>query len=115
MDARLSELSGRQNLTYTRYADDLFFSTSVPDLLRTFQGDVEKVIDDLTLPAHLRINSDKTRHSSKRRTRRVTGVVLGSDGKPYVGRHMKRRIRAMIHKFDSLSRAERASLVGLVA
>lgn len=115
MDAQLAELSGKQNVTYTRYADDLFFSTSVPDLLRAFQTDVEGVVSRLTLPANLTINPDKTRYSSKRRTRRVTGIVLGSDGQPYVGRHLKRRIRAMIHKLDSLDGNTRASLAGLLA
>lgn len=35
-----------------------------------------------------------TRHSSRRQTRRVTGITLGSDGKPAVGRSLKRRIRS---------------------
>ena len=45
----------------------------------------------------------------------MTGIVLGSDGKPYVGRSLKRRIRSQIHNLDSLDPAGRVSLSGLVS
>jgi hypothetical protein len=61
------------------------------------------------------INPAKTRHSSKGRTRRVTGITLGSDGKPYIGRGLKRKIRAMIHHVDALDAKGRGSLAGLIA
>jgi RNA-directed DNA polymerase len=115
MDAQLTELSGKQEAIYTRYADDLIFSTMRPNVLRGLSNEVEVVVTRLALPANLAINSEKTRHSSKRRTRRVTGIVLGSDSHPHVGRALKRRIRAMIHKFDSLDAKSRSSLAGLVA
>jgi RNA-directed DNA polymerase len=57
----------------------------------------------------------KTRHSSKRGCRRVTGIVLGSDGAPHIGRGLKRKVRALIHRYDSLNEPTRASLAGLIA
>ena len=115
MDAQLTEISKKVGVTYTRYADDLFFSTNQPTILSTLESTITSTVAGLTLPRGLTINPAKTRHSSKRGTRRVTGITLGSDGKPYLGRQLKRRIRAMIHHLDTLDRTRRASLAGLIA
>jgi RNA-directed DNA polymerase len=115
MDSAISALCSKWGVTYTRYADDLFFSTSQPDVLRPLQAEIEKLIPELKLPRALAINTDKTRHASKRGARRVTGIVLGSDGHPYIGRALKRRIRGMIHKIDELDPKTRGTLAGLVS
>lgn len=115
LDSQLSEISKSLDITYSRYADDLFFSSRVPHILATIEPIVSATISEIPFPRGISINRDKTRHSSKRGTRRVTGITLGGDGKPYVGRHMKRKIRAMIHRFDSLDSKSRASLAGLIA
>jgi RNA-directed DNA polymerase len=115
MDMHLSEISKKLGVTYTRYADDLFFSTMEPNVLSALETTVATAIAGLTLPSGLTINSAKTRHSSKRGTRRVTGITLGSDGKPYLGRQLKRKIRAMIHSVDTLDPTKRSSLAGLIA
>lgn len=91
------------------------FSSKIPHILATIEPIVSATISEVPFPRGISINRDKTRHSSKRGTRRVTGITLGGDGKPYVGRHMKRKIRAMIHRFDSLDSKSRASLAGLIA
>ena len=100
---------------YTRYADDLFFSTVQRDLLFEIEKKVIKIVSELKVPANLKVNKDKTRHSSKRGARRVTGIILGSDGAPHVGRGLKRKIRALIYRFDSLDAPNKASLAGLIA
>lgn len=115
MDSQLSDVCAKHGVSYTRYADDLFFSTSQPNVLKTVQAEAEAVVTGLTLPAHLKINPDKTRHSSKRRARKVTGIVLGSDNKPYIGRALKRKIRSLIFNLDSLDAPSRATLSGLIA
>lgn len=115
LDLRISEFCARQDVRYSRYADDLFFSTERPNLLRDVETEIAKIIPQLELPAGLRINTAKTRHSSKRRVRRVTGIVLGSDGEAYVSRTYKRTIRALLHKYDSLTLEQRASLAGMIA
>jgi RNA-directed DNA polymerase len=115
MDTQLSEISKKLEVTYSRYADDLFFSTKHPNVLSALEPTVISTIANLTLPRGLTINTAKTRHSSKRRTRRVTGITLGSDGMPHIGRELKRKIRAMIHQADALDAKKRASLAGLIA
>jgi len=115
MDVLLHALCTKSGVAYSRYADDLFLSSDRPDVLRQIEADVMKLVSELKVPAKLRVNTAKTRHSSKRGARRVTGVVLGSDGCPYVGRAFKRKIRALIHKFDALDNPQRASLAGMIA
>jgi len=114
MDATLVDLCSKRTVNYTRYADDLFFSTSTPNILKVLEAEVTQVVEGPNLPIGLKINSSKTRHSSRRGARRATGIVLGSDGKPYIGRSLKRRIRSLIHKVDSLTPKARRSLAGLV-
>ena len=115
MDSQLSEISKKLGVTYSRYADDLFFSAKRPNVLATLEPIVVATVANLTVPRSLTINAAKTRHSSKRGTRRVTGITLGSNGKPYIGRQLKRKIRAMIHQVDALDPTRRASLAGLIA
>jgi RNA-directed DNA polymerase len=115
LDVELDSLSRRMNVTYTRYADDLFFSTTQANVLREIEEEVPRILRHITVPASLALNPVKTRHSSKRGARRVTGIILGSDGQPHIGRKLKRRIRALIHTYGSLDGASKASLAGLIA
>ena len=115
LDSKLTHLCSSMGVTYSRYADDMFFSTKCPNLLFQVEAHVCSVVSGLEVPSGLSLNGSKTRHSSKKGARRVTGIVLGSDGRPYVGRDLKRRIRAMIHTYSALSVKERATLSGLVS
>ena len=115
LDAQLEMRAAKNEITYTRYADDLFFSTVHKGVLQGFQQEVFDVVEKLEIPANLKINVAKTRHSSKRRARRVTGIILGSDGRPHIGRAFKRKIRSLVHKFDSLDEPTKASLQGMLA
>lgn len=114
LDVSLEEMCVRNSVSYTRYADDLFFSTTNENVLGEIQAEVVAIVSKLQVPAGLKINGDKTRHSSKKGLRRVTGIVLGSDSNPYIGRHLKRRIRALIHRYEELDERTKASLIGLV-
>ena len=115
MDSQLQALSAKRGVVYTRYADDIFFSSLCPNLLPEVEKEVARIVSGLAIPAHLRINCCKTRHYSKRGARRVTGIVLGSDGRAHVGRELKRKIRALIFRSDSLDPQSRATLAGLIA
>jgi RNA-directed DNA polymerase len=104
-----------QGITYTRYADDLFFSTNHNGVLRLLEVEVPRMCSALRFPANLRVNVAKTRHASKRRIRRVTGIVLGSDAHAHIGRSLKRRIRTQIYRLEALNEKQRNSLSGLIA
>lgn len=115
LDQMIDGYCQAQGITYTRYADDLFFSTNHKGVLRLLEDEVPRVCAALPFPANLRVNVAKTRHASKRRARRVTGIVLGSDGRAHVGRSLKRRIRTQIYQLERLDEKQKSSLSGLIA
>jgi RNA-directed DNA polymerase len=115
LDHLCTALSEDRGVVYTRYADDLFFSTRSTNVLRTIPAAVGEILSKLDVPSHLKINASKERHSSKRGRRQVTGIVLASDGRAVLGRSRKRFIRRQVHNLDDLEPPERASLRGLIA
>lgn len=115
LDSALSDLAGEKGVKYSRYADDLFFSTSEPDVLRTVEVETKGIVTSLKVPASLRINEGKTIHSSKRGRRVVTGVVLSSAGELSVGRGRKRSIRTLVYRFPGLNLKEKRRLAGMLA
>lgn len=115
MDIKLKHLANENEVTYTRYADDLFFSTRVPNVLKDIEEDVKQIIKKLVYPSKLKINNKKTRHSSKKGRRQVTGIVLGSDEEIYLGRNRKRKIRSLIYNIEKLKYEKRKYLAGMLA
>ena len=114
-DSQVAGLATETGVTYTRYADDLFFSTSEPHILGSIPERIDRILHGLSYPRYLQINRSKTRHSSRKGKRRVTGLVLTSDGKVSLGRQRKRFVRRQVHKIDELSNSERERLAGLLA
>lgn len=115
LDREIRILVEKADITYTRYADDMFFSTIKPNVLGPIQGEIARIVEHSALPAGLMVNRTKTRHTSKKHRRVVTGLVLSSEGKVSVGRHTKRRIRSLIYHLESLSKEERCRLAGSIA
>jgi hypothetical protein len=85
-------------VVYTRYADDLYFSTNVPNMLERVHKGVHEFLARMESPK-LRVNELKTTFTSRKRRRVVTGLILTSDSKISVGRSRKRYIRSLVHKF----------------
>lgn len=115
LDVVLDGLSSGQSVKYTRYADDLFFSSTQKDVLYHLERAVKEQIGKLEVPSRLRLNVAKTKHSSKRGARRVTGIILGSDSKAHVARETKRYIRSMVNRVEKLDEPAITKLAGLIA
>jgi RNA-directed DNA polymerase len=115
LDSELQDYASNLGLRYSRYADDMFFSSTAPNLLSRAEEDVENIISTLEFPANLKLNKAKTVHCSRKRRRIVTGISLGSDGKARVPRELKRKVRSKIFKFETLSETERVSLAGMIS
>ena len=88
-----------KGVIYTRYADDLFFSTNTPNLLTDVLQLIRSDLRDRKSP-HLALNQHKTVFTSKKRRRLITGLVLTSDGRLSVGRAKKRSIRTLIYLYS---------------
>ena len=84
-------------ILYTRYVDDLTFSTREKGILPAFLRTVELVLH-LSFNGMLRINPQKTILSSKAHNRHITGLTITPDEKISIGREKKRYIKHLIHK-----------------
>lgn len=114
LDQSCEAIAAGLGVRYTRYADDLFFSARAPHVLQDIPARVAAVLSALEFPRGLQLNSAKEQHSSKKRRRQVTGIILSSDGRAVLGRERKRFIRHQIHRLTTLSDKERRSLSGLL-
>lgn len=112
-DAATYEFCKAMGVTYTRYADDLYFSTNTPGLLEGVSQFVRTALSELPYP-RLEINDHKTVFTSRKRRRVVTGVLLTSDQKLSLGRESKRSLRTQVFLYSSgkLSQEEIGRLRG---
>ena len=92
LDRRISAFVGRRNITYTRYADDLTFSSMSPNRLAAIMPTIRHIVED----EGFALNKAKTRRMGPRQQCRLTGLVV-ADGRVGIGRKRKRQIRAAIH------------------
>lgn len=97
-DEEMSLECERLNITYTRYADDLTFSTNKEKVLFNVVDLVKAALKKNDL-SKIKVNDKKTVFSSKKFNRHVTGVTLNNDGQVSLGRDKKRKISAKIHDY----------------
>lgn len=84
---------------YTRYADDLAFSSNVKNKFKAIEPVIHEALGRLRYPTLL-LNAKKTIHVSKKNQRRVTGLIINNEGILSLGRERKRIISSKIHKFS---------------
>jgi RNA-directed DNA polymerase len=112
LDRDLQRLARRANCAYTRYADDLSFSTRgarLPvDILNSGPGAARIALGEaLTEVIQLQgfaVNEAKSRARSARERMDVTGVVVNQ--KPNVQRSFVRNLRALLYKIEKLGIAD---------
>jgi len=115
LDVALFSLSHVLGVTYTRYADDLYFSTNHRNILKNIPSNVDSIIKKLEYPNRLEINHSKTNHSSKKNRMMVTGLTLTNDFNVSIGRSKKREIRSKIYKWSELNKDDKLHLSGYLS
>lgn len=93
-DMRLSKVAKKYRLNYTRYADDLTFSTNDAqflDIQASFFDELETEI----INAGFKINEKKTRIQYRDSRQEVTGIIVNK--KLHVNRDYYKKTRAMAH------------------
>lgn len=115
-DIKISELVAKDQVTYTRYADDLTFSAKRTGFLTGVEKALRKTMREVAYPT-LTINSSKTVLATTKYKRMVTGLVLTNEGTVSLGQERKRKIRAALHhaSLGKLNQKERAHLAGMLA
>lgn len=116
LDAALSSLVRREGAAYTRYADDLYFSATKPDILPTVCKKATRLIQECDSP-HLSLNKKKTFHTSRKRRMPVTGIRVTPESKLSVGRELKRKVRtfAYLESKNRLSAKDSLWLRGMLS
>ena len=99
----------------SRYADDLIFSAVSPNKLSAVEAEVSRVLGGLDFPGHLRLNSRKTLHASRKGRRKITGVIITCDGQLSIGRSLKRQLRSEVFNWNRLDQPARKRLAGWLA
>ena len=114
-DERMNAWCNARNVEYTRYADDITFSSMESGIYSEIEYALRNVIRETAYP-NLRLNNKKTTHVSKKSQRRVTGVIINNEGVISLGRDRKRLISSLIHKYTcgQLDSSMHAKLQGLL-
>lgn len=94
-DSLISTVCDSLKVSYTRYADDLFFSTNKENVLKDIPNIVRYFVDYIYGDS-LRLNESKTVFTSKAHNRHVTGIVINNSDQLSLGRERKRYIRTMV-------------------
>lgn len=97
-DELIHRFCHERKITYTRYADDITFSTNVPNVLFTVPKKVDELLKEL-FSGLIMINNQKTVFSSRAHNKHVTGVTITPQGGLSLGRNRKRYIRHLVHQF----------------
>jgi RNA-directed DNA polymerase len=106
LDGQLQSMARKYRLIYSRFADDLTFST----YLKAFPEDIAKLTDhppaasagpvliELLRSNGFQINERKSRLQKRNERQEVTGLVVSRF--PNVPRKLVRRVRAMLHAWE---------------
>ena len=93
LDHRLAGLAKRFHLTYTRYADDITFSSQ--HNVYQAEGEFMKELFRIVEECRFSVNPNKTRLLKQGTRQEVTGLTVSE--KPNVSRKYIKNLRAMIH------------------
>ena len=115
-DQKIFNWCFENDIVYTRYADDLTFSTNKKFISSKIESTIVSILNEIEYPK-IRLNNKKTIFLSKKNQRRITGIIINNDNKISLGRDKKRLISALIHKFtlNLLSEDEKKNLQGLLS
>jgi retron-type reverse transcriptase len=94
LDRRLSGYTSRRNITYTRYADDMTFSSNNRAALNKSINTIKKIIESEQFTPH----PNKFRVMGPRICCHVTGLIKNSSEPSFgIGKKKKRNMRRIIH------------------
>lgn len=103
LDNKLHMLAKKARCTYTRYADDITFSTNQKELPKEI-GEIDaegklhlsEALMSIINDNSFKINQQKVRYACRNNRQEVTGLIV-NNSRPNVRRTYVRKVRAMIH------------------
>lgn len=115
-DEMVEEYCLENEINYSRYADDITFSSNEYEKLEKTKKKIFEIVRLENFP-FLKINEKKTIIVNKSSSRRVTGVILTNDQRVSVGDKLRRRIRTLLYLYsnDRLKDVDVPYLHGIVS
>lgn len=115
-DQAMSNICSKNNINYSRYADDLTFSTHKKDLLFAIPDLVKQTVKQ-EFGGGIVINDSKTIFSSKAHNRHVTGITINNEGQVSLGRKRKRYVSSLVFQYtkNELNDADIEHLKGMLS
>lgn len=96
-DRYMDEYCNKKNIKYSRYADDLYFSTNCSyELNKVLQMIKEYKFEH---GIKLKINEAKNIFTSKKKKRNITGLTITTNNEVSIGRDNKRFIKSLINQY----------------
>lgn len=92
LDIRLLKLAEKNNINYTRYADDITFSGTKNQINHRFYSLVRKIVED----EGFKINDKKVHFSSESQRQEVTGLII-NNGNVRIKRNYIRKIEQELY------------------
>lgn len=89
LDNALSEYAFEQDITYTRYVDDMSFSSKS----QIEASEICDIVESFGLP----LAQTKRKYQKRGANQYVTGLTIFDDERPRIGKKYKRRIRLELH------------------
>lgn len=94
LDRRISKYCDSLKVKYTRYADDLSFSSNKSILTFEFQNKIISIIKE----EGFTVNADKTRLNTNRQRQEVTGIIVNK--KLNINRTYLKKVRTILHNWE---------------
>lgn len=109
-DEKLHSYCDIHNYMYSRYADDIYISSSnyIPESIK---GVVGSFLSEIGLV----INEDKTWFKSKKSQRRITGLIITDAGNVSIGREKRAYIKKMIYNRIINGNGDAETVLGYLA
>ncbi|MGQ3892180.1 retron St85 family RNA-directed DNA polymerase [Legionella sp. CNM-4043-24] len=104
-DRKLTEWSIKNNICYSRYADDMTFSSNQNYKLEIIREKINDFLSEIPY-LNMELNIKKERKCTFKQRVRITGLILTPTKSISIGRDKKKLIRAMINHF-SLGKMEK--------
>ena len=92
LDFRIAGYCNKRDIVYTRYADDMFFSSDNMYVLKSIYGMIKKILKDEGFIT----NKNKTLFMTPKGHKRILGITI-NDNLIKAPRDMKQKVRALIH------------------
>jgi RNA-directed DNA polymerase len=94
LDRKLSKIAAKNNFIYSRYADDLTFSTNDKDIANNVKNEIINTVES----EDFNIKHEKTKFKGKHRRQLITGIIVNE--KLSVKKSYKKKIRAILHNWE---------------